>query len=165
MLQFHIVHLFLHCSSTPTLCIAPVLHVRRIFVNPTQNVPAAKWEIFTFTWKIAPYYIPFTFVVITVYIKFLRNWINFVGVQIVLTGAYIMSPSLNRSNRWATHDISYTVDSTGAFRVSGAATNNRSLCSVFWVWYVNGAQKIGYKNFWLFCSYFGLVPQRLSSQK
>ena len=59
-------------------------------------------------------------------------------------------------------DISYTVDSTGAFSVEWVATTDVSTCSVL----LNMAsekvpQKIGNKNFWPFCSHFGRIPRGL----
>jgi len=58
--------------------------------------------------------------------------------------------------------ISYTVASTGTFRVAGVATADVSSCSGF-VSLVrkNATEEIGYKNFRPLCSYFGRMPQRL----
>ena len=39
------------------------------------------------------------------------------------------------------HQIPNTVDSTCAFRISGAATSGFSICSVFLVWYVKRAMR------------------------
>ena len=56
--------------------------------------------------------------------------------------------------------ISYTVDSPGAFRVAGVATPDMSSCSGYTV-REEATEKIRYKNFLPFCSYFGCMPQGL----
>jgi hypothetical protein len=72
-------------------------------------------------------------------------------------------PSLDRSNRQITRDISNTLDSKGAFRFAAAATTDVSTCSVFFefgMW--NGhLRKLATAIFLPLCSYFGLMPQRL----